>query len=302
MTERLPPLNSLRAFEVAARHLSFKQAARELNVTPAAVGHQVKGLEDFLGIPLFRRLNRALRLTEAGQASLPELREGFAKLAGAVETLRRREARSVLTATVAPSLAAKWLIPRLHRFRAAHPEISVRLDTDLKELDLIRDGIDLGIRFGAGSYPGLRADRLMGEQLNPVCSPALLDGPAPLHTPEDLRHHTLLHIEGETCDVTWADWAMWLRAANCPHVASAGGPRFSQSLMAVQAAIAGQGVALAPLSIVADDLADGRLVKPFADMPGHPTAFAFYIVSPRDLAESPKVAAFRNWVLAEADD
>jgi LysR family glycine cleavage system transcriptional activator len=300
MFQRLPPLNSLRAFEAAARHLSFKEAAQELNVTPAAIGHQVKGLEDRLGIQLFRRLNRALLLTEDGQACLPELREGFAKLASAVETLRRRGTRSILTATVAPSLAAKWLIPRLHRFRAEYPEISVRLDTDLKELDLIRDGIDLGIRFGAGTYPGLRTDRLMGEELVPVCSPALMEGPTALRAPEDLRHHTLLHIEGETEDVSWADWPTWLRAADCSHVEATAGPRFSQSLMAVQAAIEGQGVALAPQSIVADDLAAGRLLKPFADLPGHPTAFAFYIVSPRHVANAPKVAAFRAWVMAEA--
>jgi LysR family glycine cleavage system transcriptional activator len=300
MADRLPSLNSLRAFEAAARHLSFKKSAQELNVTPAAIGHQIKGLEDHLGIQLFRRLNRALLLTEAGQACLPELREGFDKLSNAVETLRRQAPQSVLTATVAPSFAAKWLIPRLHRFRAVWPDISVRIDTDLEELDLVRAGVDLGIRFGAGNYPGLRVDRLMGEELVPVCSPALVEGQASLRTPNDLRKHTLLHIEGETGDVTWANWSMWLRAAKSPEVEADVGPRFSQSMMAVQAAIEGQGVALAPISIVADDLAAGRLVKPFKGIAGTPTDFAYYVVSPRDIADNPKVSAFRDWVMAEA--
>jgi LysR family glycine cleavage system transcriptional activator len=300
MVHRLPPLNSLRAFDAAARHLSFKKAAQELNVTPAAIGHQVKGLEEYLGLQLFRRLNRALLLTEAGQACLPELKEGFDKLLGAVETLRARDPRSVLTATVAPSFAAKWLIPRLHRFRSDWPDISVRIDTDLEELDLVRAGVDLGIRFGAGIYPDLRVDRLMGEELNPVCSPALVKGRSSLRAPDDLCRYTLLHIEDETNDVTWADWSMWLRAAKCSAAEAAAGPRFTQSIMAVQAAIEGQGVALAPMSITADDLAAGRLVKPFADIPGTPTTFAYYVVSPREVADTPKVSAFREWLLAEA--
>ena len=164
----------------------------------------------------------------------------------------------------------------------------------------MRAGVDLGIRFGAGNYPGLRVDRLMGEELIPVCSPALVEGQNSLCTPNDLRKHTLLHIEGETDDVTWANWSMWLRAAKCPEIEADAGPRFSQSMMAVQAAVEGQGVALAPTSIVADDLAAGRLVKPFKDLAGTPTAFAYYVVSPRDLADNPKVSAFREWVMAEA--
>lgn len=300
MYERLPSLNSLRAFEAAARHLSFKKAAEELNVTPAAVGHQVKGLEQFLGMQLFRRLNRALLLTEAGQACLPELREGFGKLASAVETLRTRDTRSALTATVAPSFAAKWLIPRLYRFRNRWPEISVRIDTDLEELDLSQAGIDVGIRFGSGSYPGLRVDRLMGEELIPVCSPNLIESSGSLQTPEDLANHTLLHIEGETADAAWADWSMWLQAAGCSHIEAIAGPRFTQSIMAVQAAIEGQGIALAPTSIVADDLAAGRIVQLFTDIPGYPTNFAYYVVSPREIADNLKVSAFREWIREEA--
>ena len=297
---RLPPLNGLRAFEAAARRLSFTKAARELNVTPAAVGHQVKALEDYLGVQLFRRLNRALLLTDAGQACLPELREGFDRLAGAVESMRARDARGVLTVTVAPSLAAKWLVPRLDRFRAEHADITVRIDTAMEELDLAREGIDVGIRFGPGRYPGLRVDRMMGEQLFPVCSPALLDGPHPLLVPVDLRWHTLLHIDGETAVEAWPDWPMWLRAAGCGDIDAMSGPRFTQSIMAIQAAVEGQGIALGPSSIVGDDLAAGRLIKPFASTPGTPTAFAWYVVSPETVADNPKVAAFREWVLSAA--
>lgn len=300
MQNRRLPLNALRAFEAAARHLSFKRAAEELNVTPAAIGHQVKGLEEILGVQLFRRLNRGLVLSGAGQSCLEDLREGFSRLARAVDTLQAHGHDQVLTITVAPSFAAKWLIPRLHRFRARYPDISVRLDTDFAEIDLVRSDIDLALRFGSGDYPGLCADRLMGEELFPVCSPRLTQGPNGVRTLDDLRRCTLLHIVGETRDATWMDWPTWLATANCKGVRGEAGPRYTQSIMAVQAAIEGHGVALAPASIVSDDLATGRLVKPFADMRGSPIAFAYYIVSRHDLATAPKVAAFRNWVLSEA--
>ncbi len=296
------PLNALRAFEAAARHLSFKRAAEELNVTPAAIGHQVKGLEESLGIQLFRRLNRGLVLSGAGQSCLEDLQEGFSRLARVVDTLQAQVHDQVLTITVAPSFAAKWLIPRLHRFRSRFPDISVRLDTDIAEVDLARSDIDLALRFGSGDHPGLRADKLMGDELFPVCSPRLTQGPNGIRTLDDLRKCTLLHIDGESRDTDWADWPTWLETANCEGIHGKAGPRFTQSIMAVQAAIEGQGVALAPASIVADDLVTGRLVKPFADMPGSPTSFAFYIVSRYDMAEVPKVAAFREWVADEAND
>ncbi len=300
MSRRLPPLNALRAFEAAARHLSFTHAAAELNVTPAAVGHQVKALEDFLGLRLFRRLNRALLLTDAGQASLGELRDGFDTLGRAVERMRAGDARGMLTVTIAPSLAAKWLIPRLDRFRAAHPEITVRIDTAMPIIDLEREGVDVGIRFCAGDEPGLRSDRLFFEELFPVCSPKLLEGRRPVRTPADLRRHTLLHLDGETRDETWPDWRMWLAAAGCTEIDATPGPRFTQSIMLVQAAIAGHGVALGPRAIVADDLAAGRLVRPFGDAYGTRTAFAYYVVCPEASAVRAKVVAFREWVLAEA--
>ena len=295
------PLNGLRAFEAAARHLSFKKAAEELHVTPAAVGHQVKRLEDHLGVALFRRLNRAIRLTAAAEASLADVEEGFDRLSAAVDRLRTRGAKQVLTATVAPSFAAKWLIPRLDRFRAAHPGVSVRMDTSLTELDLEREGIDIGIRFGDGHYPGLRIDRFMEESLIPVCSPALSSGDAPIRSPGDLGRHNLLHIEGDTSDPSWAGWPAWLKAANCTEIAATPGPRFTQSIMAVQAAIEGQGIALAPASIVLDDLRSGRLVRLFKDLPGIPTNYGWYIVSPVSLADHKIVQDFRQWIISEAE-
>ena len=297
---RLPPLNALRAFDAAARHLSFTRAAAELNVTPAAVGHHVRALEDLLGVQLFRRLNRSLLLTDAAQSCLPELREGFARLAGAVETICASDAQGLLTVTVAPTLAAKWLVPRLDRFWTAHPEINLRIDTAMAELDLAREGIDIGIRFGDGRYPGLRTERLMGETLFPVCAPALRERPRPLLTLADLRWHVLLHIEGETRDQSWPDWPAWLRATGCTGIDSVTGPRFSQTITAVQAAIDAQGVVIAPASTVNDDLAAGRLIKPFANITDIQTDFAWYVVSPESSAENPKVIAFRDWVFAEA--
>ena len=297
---RLPPLNALRAFEAAARHLSFTRAAAELNVTPAAIGHQVRALEELLGIPLFRRMNRSLLLTDAAQACLPELREGFARLAGAVETICASGSQGGLTVTVAPTFAAKWLVPRLDRFWTAHPEINLRIDTAMAELDLARAGVDMAIRFGDGRYPGLRVERLMGEMLFPVCAPALREGPRPLLVPADLRSHVLLHIEGETRDRSWPDWPSWLRAAGCTGIDAASGPRFSQTMTAVQAAIDGQGVVIAPASTVNDDLAAGRLIKPFVNIADIPTDFAWYVVSPKSSADNPKVVAFRDWVFAEA--
>lgn len=299
---RLPPLNSLRAFEAAGRHMSFKKAANELNVTPAAVGHQIKNLEQHLGVQLFQRLNRGLRLTDVGQACLPEVTDGFARLQKAVEMLSKRDTRAVLTITVAPSFAAKWLVPRLHQFREDYPDIAVRIDTDLSVIDLPNAGIDLGIRFCSGNLPGHRVDHLMSEELIPVCNPALLKKSRPLRKPLDLMNFTLLHIEGETSDEDWVDWQTWLKLVDHPQVNGAIGPRFTQSMMAVQAAIEGQGVALAPASIVDIDLKNGRLVNPFPDIEGMPTTFAYYVVSPKNVAEEQTVSAFRNWVVQEANE
>ena len=298
MGRQLPPMNSLRAFEAAARHLSVTRAAAELHVTPAAVSHQVKGLESWLGVQLFRRLNRRILLTEAGQTCLRGLRDGFDLLAATVEKVRIQSNSGLLTVSVAPSFAGKWLVTRLDRFRRAHPEIDVRIDATNALTDFERDNVDVGIRYGRGAYPGLRSDRLLRESVFPVCSPKLMRGSYPLRTPRDLMHHTLLHIDMPVMGETEPTWEMWLLAANTRGVDWTRGPRFGVSSMAIETAIAGQGVVLGSDVLCAEDLASGRLVKPF-DV--HLALdFGYWVVSPQATADRPKVVAFREWLLAEA--
>ena len=299
MSRRLPPLNSLRAFEAAARHLSFKQAAGELHVTPAAVSHQIRTLEEYCGTPLFHRLARALRLTEAGQAALPPLREGFDKLAEAADAMRAGERAGILTVSVAPTFGAKWLIPRLDRFRAAHPEFDVRIDATDALVNFAGDGVDVALRYGRGTYRNLRSECLMPEVSLPVCSPRLLERDPPLRRPEDLRHHTLLHVQWRTEDDVAPSWRMWLRAAGVEGVDVERGPRFSVEGMALEAAIAGQGVALTGAALVEGDLKAGRLVRPFPPSASQATAFCYYLVYPEAKAGDAKVMAFRDWVLGE---
>ena len=299
MARNLPPLNSLRAFEAAARHLSFTKAAEELHVTPAAISHQIKALEEQLGVPLFRRLTRALRLTQAGQSALPPMRDGFDKLADAVDLLRAHEESGAITVSLDPSFAAKWLVPRLDRLRAAHPDLDVRLDATDKLVDFQRDNVDLAIRYGGGNYPGLEAERLLSEEIFPVCSPKLLEGPEPLAQPGDLRHHTLIHLEWDSEDVTAPTWRMWLLAAGIHDIDFTRGPVFSMTTLALQAAIEGLGVALASSFLVADDLAAGRLVVPFDLSVCDPLDFAYHVVVPKRTADLPKVVAFKTWLLDE---
>jgi LysR family glycine cleavage system transcriptional activator len=300
MSRRLPPLNSLRAFEAAARHLSFKHAADELHVTPAAVSHQIRALEEYCGTPLFRRMTRALRLTEAGQAALPLLRDGFDKLAAAAAAMEAKGRVGILTVSVAPSFGAKWLVPRLDRFRAAHPEFDVRVDATDALTSFASDGVDVALRYGRGTYRNLRAERLMGEVAFPVCSPRLLKNGPRLAKPEDLRLHTLVHVQWKMEDDAAPNWRMWLRAAGVEGVDAERGPRFSADSMAVDAAIEGQGVALAGAALVGGDLKAGRLVRPFPPSVCQATAFSYYLVYPETKAGDPKVSAFREWVQAEA--
>jgi LysR family transcriptional regulator, glycine cleavage system transcriptional activator len=298
MARRLPPLNALRAFEAAARHLSISKAADELNVTPAAVSHQVKALEDTLGLSLFRRLNRALMLTDPGQLLLPGLRDGFDALAQAVARIEAEQDHATLTVSVGPSIAAQWLVPRLDRFRRACPDIDLRIDATDRVVDFAREEADVAIRYGAGDYSGLRAELLFTDEIVPVCSVKLCKGPPPLRQPGDLKDHTLLHVEWDTHKDSATNWHMWLLAAGVTDVDATRGPRFSQESMAAQAAIKGHGVALIGSRLVADDLAVGRLVRPF-DL-SLPSAFATYVVAPESSMTRPKVAAFFDWILQEA--
>ena len=292
MRRRLPPLNALRAFEAAARHLSFTRAARELNVTQAAISHQVKALEERLGLCLFRRLNRALLLTDAGQAYLPDLRDAFDRIDAATRRLRAADDSGPLTVSVLPSFAAKWLVPRLGRFRAVAPDIDVRIAPSNHLTDLDGEGVDIAIRYGGGAWPGVRAEPLMAEDVFPVCGPELARGEPPLVTPADLARHTLLH------DDDHARWRMWLMAAEVADVDPGRGPVFTDSSLTIQAAVAGQGVALARSALANADLASGRLVRPF-DITV-PAKYAYYMVTPEGgAATRPKVVAFRDWLLAE---
>lgn len=296
---RLPPLNSLRAFESAGRWLSFAKAADELSVTPAAVSQQIRQLEDYLGIPLFRRLTRAVELTEEARTVLPLVTEGLDKLAEAVERLSREEESGLLTVSSAPTFAAKWLLQRLPDFAAKHPDIDVRLDASLDNRDFDRDNIDIGIRLGLGDYPGLDVTRIFGEQIFLVCSPALQSGPHPLRAPEDLKHHRLLHVEWGDFNIPLPDWQMWTKAAGVDGINVDQGPRFTVENMAIEAAVRGDGVALVSSYAVEDDLRTGRLVRPFdlvleAD-------FAYWLVLPPERMRRAKVRAFCEWLLEEAE-
>ncbi len=298
MVRDLPPLNALRAFEAAGRHLSLTKAAGELHVTPAAVSHQVKGLEDYLRVKLFRRVGNSLRLTDAGQACLPGLGEGFDQLAGAIDRLKDHDSRGPLHVSVAPAFAAKWLVPRLERFDAAHPDIDVRISASLEIVDLDREGFDAAIRLGRGSYPGLDVHELFAESVVPMCGPSLIEGGHPLRTPADLRHHVFLHDDSLRFDRAAPDWPMWLKSAGVEEVDSSRGPHFSHPDHAMQAAMDGAGVVLGWRTLAAADLAAGRLVIPF-DLT-LPMELEFYFVCPHVAAERPKIVAFRDWLLEES--
>lgn len=296
MTRSLPPLNALKAFESSGRHLSFTKAAAELNVTPAAISHQVKALEELLETPLFRRLTRALQLTPAGEAALPLLTQGFDALSSGVDKVRAEKENKDLVISVSPSFGAMWLLPRLDLFRSRHPEIEIRIDGTDRRVDVARGDADVAIRYGPGGYGGLRVDWLFSQRNTPVCSPALLSGVHPLRQPADLRHHRLLHVDWRNAE---ASWRMWLLAAGLREVDPTRGPRFTMENMALQAAIDGQGVALIGDVLVAEEIAAGRLVRPFDPELSTPLSFSFYLLSATDSAKVPKVEAFRGWLLEE---
>ncbi|MBM3491443.1 MAG: transcriptional regulator GcvA [Alphaproteobacteria bacterium] len=288
---RLPPLDALRVFEAAARLGSFTKAADELAVTQAAVSHRMRQLEDWLGLALFRRVNRQVALTEAGQVYQRRVARALDELWAATDEVLLRQARGLLTVSVLPSFAAKWLVPRLGDFRRAHPEIDVRIDAKPELVDFQRHEVDLAIRFGAGTWPGVLAIRFLTEDRFPVCSPKLLTGERPLGQPADLAQHVLLH------DDDWhEDWRSWLKAAGATDIDASRGPAMNDSSLVLQAAIDGQGVALARGALAEADLAVGRLVRPSAFV--LPAQFAYFLVAPAPAFRQPKIAAFADWVLA----
>ncbi|WMN59451.1 transcriptional regulator GcvA [Pseudoalteromonas xiamenensis] len=290
MSRRLPPLNALKAFEAAARQLSFTKAAEELYVTQAAVSHQIKTLEEHLGLKLFLRKNRSLLLTEEGQAYFLDIKEIFSQLIDATDKLLARGAKGSLTVSLTPSFAIQWLVPRLSLFHEAHPEIDVRIKAQDHDENSLTDDVDVAIYYGRGHWSGVQTHKLHTEYLVPLCSPMLLTGPRPLNQPSDLALHTLLH------DTTRRPWKLWMKTAGVRNVQVNTGPIFSHSSMVLQAAAHGQGVALGNSVLARPELDAGRLVIPFSH---HlESKNAYYLVLRESQTELGKIVAFKEWMLS----
>lgn len=293
MSDRLPPLTALRAFDAAARHLSFAKAADELSVTPAALSFQIKNLEEHLGQPLFRRLNRAVELTEAGRVLAPGARDGFDRLAEAWRSTKRLQDTRGLSVTAGPAFTAKWLAPRLYAFAQTHPDIELRFAATLRQLDLDRDEIDVAIRYGLGDDSGLQSEKLMSEAIMPMMSPALADR---FQTPESLITAPLFHDGSMDFLDPAPGWHHWFKACGIDTSVTPAA-RFSQADHALDAALAGGGVVLTRSSLASHYLADGRLVAPFPVALTTPARFRL-ITAPAAI-DRPQVRAFHNWLKAE---
>ena len=292
MRQRLPPLNALKAFEAAARHESFTRAAEELFVTQGAVSHQVKALEGELGIKLFNRERQRLIITEAGRDYLTVVRDALDRIAVGTERLLQRQNAGVLTVSTSPDFAAKWLMHRLGHFVEAHSEIDLRVSATLHHVDFAREEVDLAVRHGDGNWPGLDTVQLSAEQLFVVCSPKLLAGRSKLKQPVDILKYPLLHLNNRN------DWTKWLNAAGLDSSKAIHGPVLNRDSMALDAAINGQGIALARTTLAAWDLINGRLIRPFPD--ALRLTRTYWIVCPKATAEQTKIVTFRAWLLAEA--
>lgn len=292
MAAEIPSLNALRVFEAVARHRSIKEAARELYVTPGAVSQQIKGLEASLGGPLLVRLHRGIALTEAGEALWATVSEALQRIADTIERAFPSTEAGVLTVSVLPSFAAKWLVPRLGLFRRRCPEVDVRVSASPRVVDFRREDVDVAIRHGPGGYAGLHSEWLLSGGIFPVCSPSLMGGEQPLRTPADLARMTLLHSDPPD------DWQIWLQTHGITGINAQRGPRFSDDGLMLDAAIDGQGVAISRQALVADDLAKGLLVKPFEMSAVH--EWDYWVVCPAHALERPTVAAFCAWVREEA--
>jgi LysR family transcriptional regulator, glycine cleavage system transcriptional activator len=292
MLRRLPALNALKSFEAAARHESFTRAAEELCVTQGAVSHQVKALEQELGLKLFNRERQRLLITEAGREYLVVVRDALDRIALGTERLVQRQSTGALTISTSPDFAAKWLVHRLGRFAETHPEIDLRVAATMHHVDFAREDVDVAVRHGEGHWEGLHVQRLCAEQLFAVCSPTLATGRHRLTQPADVLKYPLLHLDRRK------DWAKWLDAAGVAGADVSRGPVMNRASMLIDAAVDGQGIALARTALAAWDLINGRLVRPF------PLALAlsktYWIVCPKATATLPKIGKFRSWLLAEA--
>jgi LysR family transcriptional regulator, glycine cleavage system transcriptional activator len=297
MKRTLLPLNALRVFEAAARHLSFTRAADELAVTPAAVGQHIRALEDLLGVVLFKRTARALTLTPEAERAIPALREGFLHFEDAVSTMQAAQNSNVLTISVAPSFASKWLVPRLDGFMTGKPEMQVRILATDKLADFNQENIDLAIRYGNGSYAELMSEKLLNETVLAVAAPGLAKA---LKKPADLASAILIHDDSELDDPQTSSWDMWLRAANVEAINAQRGLRFNLSALAIEAAVAGKGIVLAKAHLAAADIAAGRLVPLFGKDGHRAASFAYWMVAPEPQWRQKKVKAFVDWLKAEA--
>lgn len=295
---KLPSLSALRAFEAAARHLSFTRAAEELCVTQAAVSHQVRSLEEELGMSLFNRLPRRVSLTEEGRILSESTTAAFERIASGVEALSHAQTTGAVNVSVSPSIAVKWLLPRLDRFREQHDGIDVRISANDRLIDPVREGVDLCIRYGSGRYNGLETTLLMKDEVYPVCSPTLLEGAHKLDSPADLSHFVLLQDEMMADDENRPDWQKWFESAGAADMEHDEQVSFSHAVMMIDAALAGQGVALGRSTLVADDIAAGRLIRPLDA--SFESAFAYWICVPKGTVLGPKITAFRDWLVEEA--
>lgn len=299
MAEQIPHLSSLRVFEAAARHLSFKAAADELGLSPSAVSHQIRTLESYLDVRLFERLTRAVKLTTSGRALRPGVEDGFRQIESAVRQVRAIDARSVIVVSAGPAIAAKWIVPRLHHFVEAYPSIEVRLSTSHHAVDIARGDVDVAIRHGAGQYGDLDSVRLFGEAYTPMCAPSLIGkGKPKLKLAADVLKHRLLHDDAASFPGVAPDWRDWLTAESVGIPKNLGGQHFKQSDHAIQAAIDGVGILFGRIAIAAPDLAAGRLIRPFER--AIPSSFAFYFVTRRRRMREKLITVFLEWLQHEA--
>jgi LysR family glycine cleavage system transcriptional activator len=293
----LPPLNALRAFEATARHLSFSKAAEELHVTPAALSHQIRGLEDLLGLKLFVRRPRSIELTEAARLIQPGIRTGFESLRVAIDQLDQGRRDRVLVVSSTPGLTAKWLVPRLYRFLAKHPDIDTRISASVGYANFATDGVDIGIRLSSGVHPDLYVEKLSDEWLLPLCSPRLLEADPPLRSPSDLPRFNLIQIDLPGVVPTWSDW---MRLAGIEGIDTRRGLRLNVADHALDAASEGAGVVLGYKVVASHDLGLGRLVAPFGPeipVPGR----SYFFVCPKGEEKRPAIKAFRDWVFTEIE-
>jgi LysR family glycine cleavage system transcriptional activator len=298
MRRPLPPLNSLRAFEATARHLSFSRAAAELHVTPAALSHQIRGLEEVLGLKLFHRRARAIELTEAARLIYPGIRTGFESIREAVERLDRGKQDRLLVVSSTPGLTAKWLVPRLYKFLSLHPGIETRITAGVAYANFATDDIDVGVRLSSGVHPDLYVEKLSDEWLLPLCSPRLLEGERPLRAPQDLAGFPLIQVDLPGVVPTWADW---FGMAGIDGIDSSRGLRLNVADHALDAASEGVGVVLGYKMVAARDIVSGRLIVPFGPEIPVPGRSYYFVCAKGDDKRAP-IKAFRDWVFAEIAD